>query len=63
MPSRVERIVIWAGITQRCDENMTKSHFVGKDLEVGVKCENEKNEKCLFTKVLSFAHLFIVRSG
>lgn len=44
MPSRVERIVIWAGITQRCDENMTESHFVRKVWKFGVNCENDKNE-------------------
>lgn len=27
--------------------------FCRKGLEIGVNCENEKNENCLFTKVLS----------
>lgn len=27
MASRMERIEIWLGITQRCDENRAKSHF------------------------------------
>lgn len=47
MPSRVEGIEIWFGVTQRCDENRAKSHLlIGKVWRrIEESGENEKKEE------------------